>query len=174
MLIEDFTEDKLGQLRLFSIQSSGSPDVIVSQLGYSGCYLAYNSLNGAKADGTIEGRTEGNIGLFIKAFHDKISSFPSKPTVVFSTASRNMFMDYYCDVCTWKMNRKIAFDAHMKGYMVFEREEIEYRLFFKSEDAVQPWILPRNLSHFPVPQIVTSSLVTMLGCMERNISFHLF
>lgn len=173
-LVEDFKEGSLSSLRMFSSEVTTKPDIIVVQIGYAGCYLAYNSYNGGKPDGSIEGRTEGNIVPFLKSFQSSISSFQQQPTIIFSLPSRNEFMDYNCDVCTWKLNRKIAVDSHVKGYMVFEREEIEYRLFFKSEDSVQPWIPPRNLTTFPVPQVVTSSLVSMLGCLERNISFHLF
>jgi hypothetical protein len=174
MLLENYKEGSLSSLQLFSPEAETKPDSIVLQLGYFGCYLAYNSQNGAKPDGSIESRTENNVTPFIKDLHALVTKFPTQPMVIFSATSRNQFMDYNCDICTWRMNRKIAFEAHAQGYMVFEREEIEYRLFFKSEDAVEPWILARNLFYFPVPQIVTSSFVSLLGCMERNISFHLF
>jgi hypothetical protein len=175
LLVEDFKQDALSSLKLFSWPEDGRrPDVVVVQLGYMACFLAYNRENGANCDGTIENRAFGNLSGWIKAMSSLMQTkLPSTTLSIVSLASRNRLMDYYSDVCTGKLNRKIASIAHHQKLMVFEREEMEYRLFYRSEQTDTPIVPPRNLSHFPVPQIVSASLVSMLACMDLNVTFHL-
>ena len=46
------------------------------------------------------------------------------------------------DHCTWRFNRRMAIEAHKFGFAVFEREEVERRLLFKS-DAHFPGHFPK-------------------------------
>ena len=197
MLLEDFVPGQLTDHRILNNTASDAvvPDVVVLQVGYAACYESYNSKNGHKIDGGIEDRSDRNVGplmntmgRLIRGLHERPelqnsnanSSIP-KPMMVVALAPRNPLQDYYSDVCTWKLNRKVAFEAHKRKFIVFEREEIEGRVLFRSEydiegdAALEPYVLhPHNLTQFPIPQIVTSSFTSMLGCLDANVSFHLY
>ncbi len=65
--------------------------------------------------------------------------------------------------CQWRLNRIAAHHAHLNGFPVFEREEIEHRLLFKSEFS--PYHKPVNPHihlDIPGPQIVSTALLAMV------------
>lgn len=199
-LLEHFKPEQLATHRILNNTAHNItvPDVVVLQVGYGACLQSYNNRNGHQVDGTIEDRSDHNVGPLMRTFgtliHDlharkdiqhtfaNNSIVPQpKPIMIVSLAPRNFLQEYHSDVCTWKLNRKVAFEAHRRKLMVFEREEIEGRVLFRNEynieghAAVEPYVLnPHNLTAFPLPQIVTSSFVSMLGCLDANVSFHLF
>ena len=57
----------------------------------------------------------------------------SKTTVVIQTAGRIGNSDPHADACSWRFNRILAYEAHRRGFVVLEREELERRLQYKSE-----------------------------------------
>ena len=91
-------------------------------------------------------------------------------TVIISTASRTAMGNPHADFCTWKLNRIIARAAHRRGFIVFEREEIEHRLLFKteaSEDLFSAGVLEKVEP--PMAHIVSTSLLSMLTCLNSNV-----
>lgn len=198
-LLENFKPEQLAGHRILNnTAGTAVPDVVVLQVGYAACYESYNSKHGHKVDGAIEDRSDRNVGPLMKSFGTLIQDLHvrqeyqqthannsvithNKPMMIVALAPRNPLQDYHSDVCTWKLNRKVAFEAHRRKFMVFEREEIEGRVLFRNEYVIdgaaakEPYVLqPHNLTMFPLPQIVTSSFVSLLGCMDANVSFHLF
>lgn len=103
-------------------------------------------------------------------------------TVIISTTSRSLVGNAKADRCIWKLNRIAAKEAHQLGFNVFEREEIEHRLLFKSEHIVSLHnsgaganvsVVPKIITPLydaiftaPAPQIVATSLLEMIGCLQ--------
>mmetsp|Transcript_22325 Transcript_22325/g.37347 ORF Transcript_22325/g.37347 Transcript_22325/m.37347 type:complete len:394 (+) Transcript_22325:92-1273(+) len=73
------------------------------------------------------------------------------------------------DHCTRTFNRVAAYEAHLQGFAVLEREEIERRLLYKSEfwDGVS-YMKPILHLENPATNIVGTSLLSLVGCLERN------
>ena len=72
----------------------------------------------------------------------------------------NMYVQY--DECTWKFNRAVAREAHRVGFTVLEREEIERRYLFKMNSNYAMHL------NAPAPQIVGTSLLSLISCLARN------
>lgn len=91
-------------------------------------------------------------------------------TVVVSTSSRNLNGDPRSSFCMWRINRIIAHEAHLRGFPVFEREELEHRLFFKSEHSPEDIQFSNASTHLniPAPQILATTLLNMLSCLVIN------
>ena len=73
--------------------------------------------------------------------------------------------------CIWRFNRMVAQEAHKQGFVVFEREEIERRLLFKSEHYDPTKVLKFALHlENPAPNIIATSLLTLISCLRKNES----
>ncbi len=61
----------------------------------------------------------------------------------------------------------MALEAHRQGFSVLEREEIERRLLFKSENYEKTASM-KNMLHLnnPAPQIVGTSLLGLISCLS--------
>lgn len=71
--------------------------------------------------------------------------------------------------CSRTFNRVAAYEAHLQGFPVLEREEIERRLLFKSEYLEEvSYIKPVLHLDNPAPNIVGTALLSMVACLERN------
>jgi hypothetical protein len=94
--------------------------------------------------------------------------------VVISLASRAFIENSSSsDYCTWRLNRLIAYEAHVKGFIVLEREEIETRLLFRTERNPEAEKTVKSLLSFPGSQIVASSFISLLNCLEHRFVFTL-
>ncbi len=71
--------------------------------------------------------------------------------------------------CSRRFNRILAKEAHRHGFVVLEREEIERRLLFKSEYRVDHRTI-KPLLHLenPAPNIIGTSLLGLVACLQRN------
>lgn len=67
------------------------------------------------------------------------------------------------------MNRIAAHQAHLNGFPVLEREEIEHRLLFKSEFTPYHKNINTHIHlDIPGPQIVSTALLAMVNSNVRN------
>jgi hypothetical protein len=98
--------------------------------------------------------------------------YGQKTIVIVSTAGRSSYTsDTRWDQCTWRYNRILAHEAHKHGFAVLEREEIERRLLFKSEHYFETRTTKPVLHlEAPSPQIVATSLLTLISCLRKNES----
>ena len=111
------------------------------------------------------------------------STLQRQTTVIIITGGRLGNPDPQLDRCAWTFNRQAAYVAHQHGFIVFEREEIERRLLFKSEYNEEHRTIKPDL-HLanPAPQIVATSLLGMVSCLAKNVTnsvaslqpFHVF
>ena len=89
--------------------------------------------------------------------------------IIFSTAGRihSIPHDPVMDECIFKFNRIMAKEAHDAGFPVFEREEIERRMLFRSEHWEPYRTLKPNLHlDAPAPAIVATSLLGLIACLK--------
>lgn len=154
------------------------PDILVLQLGRLSCFDAHNSSDPTEKQKLQPKTSENMIHTFMTAVKDVVTANRAKndlnTTVILSLAGRNHLDNHDSNVCTWHMNRIFSFGAHYQGFPVLEREELEFRLLFKSEHSPHPFIKPKSLMNTPpAPQIIATSLLTIYSCMKANITFSL-
>lgn len=120
---------------------------------------------------------EGKIPPLMQAIKEAVTrrsqggSTNATTTVIISTASRFINGDPRQGFCMWRLNRVIAHEAHLKGFTVFEREELEHRLFFKSEHSppdIQLTPVKNSLLAAPAPQILATTLLNLVSCLSIN------
>lgn len=178
---QDFLLEKLGAdwLRNHSVLGIGSesnsqprPDLLVIQMGRMGCFLAHNGSNADESQVKLLNDKAHNIAEILKmvvkthrALHD------ANTTVIFSLPSRNHLDNHASNVCTWNLNRIIAFAAHLRNIVVLEREELEHRLLFKSEFSNPSFLKPQPDLDTPAPQMLTASLLSIYTCVLANTTF---
>jgi hypothetical protein len=125
--------------------------------------------SGASAVGS---KGSGSSGGFGSAGADAEVPPPSllqNTTVIVQLSGRLGNSDPVLDRCSRTFNRLAAYEAHLQGFLVLEREEIERRLLFKSEFFEEVRYI-KNLMHLenPGPNIVGTALLAMMACLERN------
>lgn len=125
---------------------------------------------------TMVQQHETAIPIMMKAIRTAIDRIPSslpKTTVIIQLPGRAGNTDARIDYCSRRFNRLLAKNAHEFGFSVFEREEIERRLLFKSEyfpdhRTIKPLLHLEN----PAPNIVGTSLLGLVSCLMRNGTTH--
>eukprot|EP01038_Epipyxis_sp_PR26KG_P015975 gene15975-21681_t len=174
---EDYDKWLFGETGLWSSANNYSfPDILVIQVGTHTC------IHSTVQDDIIVEITkkhESDIALLMKTVHDTIIKASlainntKKTTVIVMTASREHNADSRSDICVWRTNRILGYEAHVNGFPVLEREEIEHRLLFKSEHSHIPGVIPpvqtssMNID-YPSDKIIATSLLTMITCLELN------
>ena len=126
------------------------PDILVIQVGHATCIPSTDPLK-AKHELHLDNALIEQHQRDVETLFDAVQAAVRRPTesgsstatatsitsttttVIVSTASRVLIGNPVADRCTWKMNRIVARAAHKRGFVVFEREEMEHRVVFKSE-----------------------------------------
>lgn len=157
------------------------PDILVLQVGRLSCHDAFASGSNGNRGPTDQEKeqprnSENMIHSFMKAVKDIVTANratnDANTTVIVSLASRNHLDNMDSSACTWHMNRIFAFGAHYQGFVVLEREELEYRLMFKSEHSPAPLMTVKAvLDTPPAPQILATSLLSIYACIQANVTF---
>jgi hypothetical protein len=107
----------------------------------------------------------------MKAVFGGSNSAGASTTVIVSTAPRALIGNSKSEICMWKLNRIIARAAHRRGFIVLEREEMEHRVMFKlqnSEDLLRIGVM--DVTEPPMAEIVSTSLLSMIACLARNVT----
>jgi hypothetical protein len=121
--------------------------------------------------GAVSSKVSGSSGGFGSAGAETEVPSPSllPTTVIIQLSGRLGKSDPVLDLCSRTFNRLAAYEAHLQGFLVLEREEIERRLLFKSEFFEEVSYI-KNLMHLenPGPNIVGTALLAMVACLERN------
>ena len=142
------------------------------QLGLHTCVHAYNNdlitYNKTTLDRHIADLT--TLMVNVRRAVDRHSQRTGLPPtqVIIVTAGRCCYSGEI-DKCTWRFNRIAAIEAHKQGFAVFEREEIERRLLFKSEgyENFKP-LAPKLHLEMPGPSIVATSMLGLISCLVKN------
>jgi hypothetical protein len=89
--------------------------------------------------------------------------------VIIQLAGRAGNSDPKIDHCSRTMNRVAAHEGHLQGFAVYEREEVERRLLFKSEYLKDvAYIKPQMHLESPAANIAGTALIALIGCLKRN------
>lgn len=155
------------------------PNAVILQVGFMACYLPFNdSLHFQESLITDSEKKIQPLLTTIKQSILSSHSAISKPNsnvqttaLVISLAGRSLLSNDKANYCTWKLNRMIAYEAHKLNIPVLEREEIEHRLLFRSEPLADTVVTLKEINKIPGPQIVGASLISLLSCLETNITF---
>ena len=182
---EDYDEWLFGPTGLWSNDSTSTarvPDVLAFEVGLHSCFHAFNPSTGHVNQSFVDWHTE-DIKRLMKGVREAVdrprapspeggiaaASNNSKTLVIFTTAGRIGNPSPELDRCTWTFNRVLVHEAHLHGFVVLEREEIERRLLFKSDFNPRLKLIKNGL-HLaaPSPQIIATSLAALVGCMRRG------
>lgn len=149
------------------------PDVLVIQLGLHTCHHAFDN-NGGSPNVTMIRRHESDLHLLMQAIGNATAREPyinqlgHKTMVIFMLAGRTGITDHRIDKCSWRFNRVFASIAHLYGYPVLEREELERRFLYKTEYAQVKWTKYAMHLDSPAPQMIGTSLLSLVSCLRRN------
>ncbi|KAJ1431794.1 hypothetical protein B484DRAFT_39500 [Ochromonadaceae sp. CCMP2298] len=161
---EDYDEWIFGESGLWS--GERHPEVLVVQTGLHTCSHALQD----EHNHTMIQQHKDDLSVLMGAIRKAVDRpSPTRTTVIIQLAGRMGGAATEPDECTRQFNRVAAFEAHRAGFAVLEREEIERRLLYKSEywDGVS---LIKSILHLenPASNIVGTSLLSLVGCLERN------
>lgn len=100
---------------------------------------------------------------------DRTPSSMPRTKVIVQLAGRGGGGDPAQDHCSRTVNRVAAYEGHLQGFAVLEREELERRLLYKSEfysgvSFIKPLLHLEN----PAANIIGTSLVALIACLRRN------
>lgn len=145
------------------------PDILVVHLGLHTCVHSWTQ--SSQNFTMIRQHTEA-IPVMMEAIRTAIDRTPPelpRTVVIIQLAGRAGNSDPRGDRCSRQFNRALAYHAHRFGFVAFDREEIERRLLFKSEyffnyRTMKPSLHLEN----PGPNIVGTSLLGLIGCLQRN------
>jgi hypothetical protein len=167
---EDYDEWLFGEEGLWQSNSTvfSFPEILVVHVGLHTCIHA---LAHSKNE-TMVIQHEEAVPIMMKAVYAAIRRTPNelpRTQVIIQLPGRAGGSDARVDGCSRRFNRILAKHAHLNGFSVFEREEIERRLLFKSEfladhRSVKPLLHLEN----PGPNIVGTSLLALINCLARN------
>jgi hypothetical protein len=146
--------------------------VLVIHVGLHTCIHALSHSNNASMVAQHEVDLQRMMNAIRKAI-DRTPETSGKTTVIIQLPGRAGGTVHTVDSCSRRFNRIAAKEAHLHGFVVFEREEIERRLLFKSEyladhRSIKPLLHLEN----PAPNVVGTSLLGMITCLARNGSDH--
>ena len=178
---EDYDEWLFGPSGLWSNDSSSTervPDVVAFEVWLHTCFHAFNPATGHVNQSFVDWHTADLRTLMQavrtaidrpRARHPDAGIAANKTLVIFTTAGRIGNPSADLDRCTWTFNRVVAHEAHLHGFAVLEREEIERRLLFKSDFNPRLKLIKNGL-HLaaPSPQIVATALNALVGCIRRG------
>lgn len=155
------------------------PDIMVIQIGHSSC-LPSSDPTKTNSELHLEEQVIKDHHSQIDALFGAIKEAVERPTaagsktagrttVIVSLPGRVNLLNRKAERCVWQFNRIIAQAAHKKGFVVFEREEIEHRIGFKvesSEDLRDISVL--DAAEAPTSHIVATALLSMISCLARD------
>ena len=170
---EDYDEWLFGNQGLWN-GTSRHPEVLVLHIGLHTCVHAHNSPTSSVANpnNTMIANHKRDIKTLMKAVRAAVDRTPPsmpRTRVIVQLAGRAGASEPSQDKCSRTVNRVAAYEGHLQGFAVLEREEIERRLLYKSEFFEDVRYM-KNILHLenPAANIVGTSLLTLIGCLARN------
>jgi len=169
---EDYDEWVFGDTGVWSANASEHrPDILVIQMTLHTCVHALDPHRDGHYNASMIQKHEEDVGKLMRAVKSAVDRPPKKTTVIVMTGGRNFLKgnDPRANRCQWRLNRIAAHEAHLQGFPVFEREEIEHRLLFKSEFSPYHKNMNTHIHlDIPGPQIISTALLAMVACIARN------
>ena len=164
---------------MWTESSKRIPDIVTISTGLHSCFHALPPQNVQTNQSMID-RHEADVEILMQEITkalDRANKFAApkynnrRTMVIFVTAGRihNRPIEPHMDACVYKFNRVLAHGAHKYGFAVFEREEIERRLLYKSEHwEGRKTIVPNLHLPAPAPALVATSLLSLISCLKNG------
>eukprot|EP01035_Chromulina_nebulosa_P024247 gene24247-31520_t len=163
---EDYDEWVFGESGVWGTNvSQPRPDVLVLQMPLHTCVHGLDPHREGHHNASMIQRHEEDTAVLMRAVKAAVDRPPKTTMVIVMTGGRNFIKgnDPRVNRCQWRLNRIAAHHAHLNGFPVFEREEIEHRLLFKSEfSPYNKPVTPHIHLDIPGPQIVSTALLAMV------------
>ena len=157
------------------------PHFLIVQLGLHSCwhthpeglYTLFNRFNESMLGRHLEGiprlmsAVRGAVNSQINKAGDDLAALKNVTQVIFMTSGNTGSANgTNMDACISRVNRLVADAAHMYGFAVLERGEIEARLMFKSRHTSNEVL--KNEMHLvqPAQNIIASSLLQLVTCLS--------
>ena len=166
---EDYDQWLFGDGGLWN-GTSRHPEVLVLHIGLHTCVHSWGTPT--FQNNSMIRQHKQDIKTLMKAVRTAIDRTPStlpRTRVIVQLAGRAGNSDPMGDHCSRTVNRVAAYEGHLQGFAVLEREEIERRLLYKSEFFSEVSYI-KTLLHLenPSANIVGTSLLALIACLERN------
>ena len=172
---EDYDEWLFGDDGVWNVTGTQRvPDILVIQVSLHTCVHALDPHRENYQNETMIRNHENDYITLMKSIKKAINRpniYNTKTTVILMTGGRNFLKahDTRGHRCQWRLNRIATHQAHLHGIPVFEREEIEHRYLFKSEYSPGHKNVQTHIHlDIPGPQIISTALLAMITCLERN------
>jgi hypothetical protein len=168
---EDYDEWLFGGTGLWNGRDR-HPEILVIETGLHTCVHAWRS--STLQNVTMIAQHKRDLKTLMKAVRTAVDRTPAhmpRTTVIVELAGRFGGTDPVVDRCSRTMNRVAAYEGHLQGFAVYEREEVERRLLFKSEhlqDVGAAYIKPKMHLDSPAANIAGTALIALIGCLKRN------
>jgi hypothetical protein len=144
--------------------------VLILETGLHTCVHAWRSAT--MQNTSMIAQHKRDLKTLMKAVRTAVDRVPShlpRTTVIVELAGRFGGPDPVVDRCSRTLNRVAAYEGHLQGFAVYEREEIERRLLFKSEHLKDvQYIKPQMHLESPAANIAGTALIALIGCLKRN------
>ena len=171
---EDYDEWLWGENGMWTNNATQQrPSIVSISTGLHTCFHALPPQNGKEANWTMIKNHQQDLRKLMVAINKALNRTKDLPTpqtiVIFTTAGRihSAPHDPVMDDCIFRFNRIMAKEAHDAGFPVFEREEIERRLLFRSEHFEDfRTIKPHLHLDAPAPAILATSMLSLISCLK--------
>jgi hypothetical protein len=166
----------------FPNEGTRRPDILTVQLGLHTCWHAvpegYNSQHLKQTNTSMIEAHLQSVATLLRTLRETVGRVAAQEgksrmlVVVITSGSTGMgTRGLATDACIQQFNREATAVAHQFGFPVLDRGEIEHRLMVKSVYSKQPILgSDLHLPH-PAPELVATSLLHLIECMERNGSY---
>jgi hypothetical protein len=166
---EDYDQWLYGGSGLWN-STTRHPDVLVIQIGLHTCVHAWHSPT--FQNDTMIAQHKRDVKALMKHVREAVDRTPAsmpRTKVIVQLAGRGGGSHSAMDKCSRTINRVSAYEAHLQGFAVLEREEIERRLLYKSE-FFEGVSFIKSILHLenPAANIVGTSLLALIACLQRN------
>ena len=184
-LLLDYDEWLLGSAGPFATGFFGDankfPHYVVVQTGLHSCwhthpeglYTLFSSFNESMLNRHLEGvprlvaALRRAVNRQIERAGDNVHALKNVTQVVFMTSgATGSDNGTHMDGCISRVNRLVVDAAHLYGFAVLERGEIEARLMFKSRYTSSEML--KNEMHLvqPAQNIIATSLLKLIACLD--------
>jgi hypothetical protein len=151
-----------------------SPDVLFVQTGLHSCFHGLPPEASKPSPAFIDEELK-NVDRLLSSLSAAVSranALNRWPIVIIMTSGRIFRHSISDDVaaqlhnCTSVFNKRIVAQARKYKFAVFDREEIEHRILYPYEhDKVDRVLAPMIHEPFPVPQVISTALLSFLSCL---------
>lgn len=166
---EDYDAYLFGEDGLWKQNSTAKsyPDVLIIHTGLHTCLHSFDHKNI-----TLPQHHKDSIDFLFRDLTQALHRTPSilpKTKVIIELAGRSAYANPQIIKCQRNLNRYLARKAHQHGFIIFDREEIERRLVFKSEFNNERKLIATTMHlNPPASHIIATGILSIIQCLYRH------